>query len=437
MESMNVRCKHIFSLYVLGLSLLGLSWSGRVCAEDSTSDLSEPDTDPLNWDPIEFKETAGPAPEFKSTPAVSTVRMSQRDTAKYSNPQFIQTRDLSDVLIDKIKLLATTLRDRQGGTNKGLVDIANETTEMTHSQHMNRLAIPHYERGEATRVNGDKLRLFLSHHTRKSGEVKFKEAFPIVERIKQGLTYKLSLTGNTTPLSTKEAVPEIRYGLIVQDIEPVQAPLLASLDRIDDSYDDYARPARVVYTIDRVGTDTSSQRVFRDFSSDLVPVPETRRNLPKFFKRPSTDIDLKVEASNSEESVSEKVGSGALPGGKFTFTQADGFLSLQVLTNARLGKESMNYETRLPIYGEASISRKYDEKFKTTQTALNNILVTPDAPQVNLYHLVTENRYRGELFFRRPNLDIGVALDPRVGWAPGEKSGKVGDRVTMSLYHAF
>lgn len=369
--------------------------------------------------------------------SISTVRYSKEELAATAKPNFIRSRDLSDVLSEKLSLIAVTLTQRQGGSNVKLVEMANASAQPTHEQHMKRLGTMVYDPNtERTPVDGDALRMHLAGQTRKSFEVKFKEAVPLIDEIRKGVNFKFSLFDRkNTPSATSAPVPEIRYGLVVSDIEPSAAPALASLSSPNEL--EYATPARVVYTIDRID-EPSSRRVFSDFSTTSNTAPLTTRPTSiNAWKKPSTDVDVKIEAANSDDTVSDKVTGGALPGAKVTMSQADGLLATQVITNSRFGKDSMTHEVKLPIIGEANISRKVDERMKPIQTSLNNVLVLSSAPKLNLFYLNAEERYKGELLVHRTNFDMGIVAEPRKGWGPGQKTGSTGDKISLTLNQNF
>jgi hypothetical protein len=372
---------------------------------------------------------------------VVVVRMTKEEVAAAAKaPTFIKSRDLSDVLADKLKLLAVTITERQGGSNKRLAEISAASNEISRETYYKKLSVLQYEYKSPAKADMDGVRVHLLGQTRKSVEVKFKEAFPIVDRIRQGLTYNYSFDKKAAPSNTKPATPEIKYGLVATDIEPMYAPGIASLGSITDHEYQYSRPARIKYTIDKLEADQSANRVFQPFTT-IEPInPELGtpvHTAEEIFKKPSTDLNFKIEAANSEESVSDKVEGGALPGAKVTLSQVDGLVSVQVVTTSKLKKESLVYDTRLPLYGEASITRKYSDKFLPIQTSAANLLGKPTAPKLNIHHTAANNQFKGELLKKTDLTEWGISLEPRAGWTPGEKSGVQGDKVAVTYRNNF
>ncbi len=367
-----------------------------------------------------------------------SVRISKEEIAAASSPQFIKTRDLSDVLVEKIKLLATTITARQGGSNRKLVEISDAAKQMSREAYLGRLGILHFEGQAANKVDGDAVRVHLLGQTRKSTEVKFKEAFPIVDRIRQGVSFNYSFNKKKSSNVIANR-PKIRYGLVAKDILPATAPSVASIGNFNDNELLYSRPATVVYGIEKLDEDTTTYKVFKPYTAQEInpEIGSPISTAEEIFRRPSTDLAFKFEAANSEDSVSDKVEGGALPGAKITISQVDGLLSVQLVTTSRLGKDTLTYDTRLPLYGEASITRKFDDKFQTIQTSAVNLLGKPSAPKLNIHHLKKEEKFKAELLVKKPLIEWGVAVEPRQYWAPGKKVGEHGDRMSISIVNNF
>lgn len=373
---------------------------------------------------------------------LSSIRYSKEELAAAAHPNFIKTRDLSNVLSEKISLLATTLTQRQGGSNTKLYEMAGARSQPTREQHMKRLGTLVYDPNTTmAETDREAIRLQLGAQSRKSVEVKFKEAVPLIEEIRKGFNFKFSMDRKKpAPTTTASTGPEIRYGLVVADIQPADAPAIASLGTSGDMGLEYATRARVVYTIDRIDNQPTNRRVFPE-AAPAAPSNEasftSAPTTPAVWKRPSTDIDVKVEAANTDDTISDKVTGGVIPGGKVTFSQADGLFATQVVTNSHLGKDSIAHEVKLPIFGEASLARKMDEHFRPSQTSVYNLLVKKDAPIVNIHYLNSDDRFKGELFIKRNNYDLGLVAEPRSGWGPKSKVGQVGDKISVTLAQSF
>lgn len=375
---------------------------------------------------------------------ITSIRYTKEELAEAAHPNFIKTRDLSHVLSEKITLLAHTLTQRQGGSNNKLYEMAAATTQMTHEQYMKRLGTMVYDPNSASSsyTKGDDLRLLMTAQSRKTVEVKFKEAVPFVEEIRKGFNFKYSFNkrkGEAAPAAS--STPDIRYGLVVADIQPASAPGVASLGTAGDLGLEYATPARVVYTIDRIDDQPVNRKVFPAATPNPTDSFTPTASANSVWRRPSTDLDIKVEAANSADTVSDKVTDGAIPGGKVTIAQADGLYAAQLLTNSHLGKEGVFHELKLPILGEANIARRMDERGKPIQTSFYNVLVVKNAPTVNIHYLNSEDRFKSEFFLRgttkTSTYDLGITAEPRVSWAPGQRMGEKGDKVSLSLVQNF
>ena len=360
-----------------------------------------------------------------------TVRYSKSEIAAAVNPTFIKTRDLSDVLKEKLVLIAQTLTQRQEGKNRVLLDIANESNQMTKKAYLDKLAVLHYEEKTSAGPDADRIRLHLLQNTKKSGEVKFKEAFPIIAKIQSGVNFTWSPGSKTLPFSEKKVAPPIHYGLVLQDIQPQAAPALASLSDTSDVFWQYSRPAHLTYTIDRVDLDSANRKVFP--SSDAVPAVESSSPL----RRVSTDVAVKIEAANSNEVVSDSVGSGGLPGAKISLSQADGLLSTEIVTDGKLKTQSTVYQSKVPLTKKSFVSGKWNESFKATETALVGVLPGERAATIGLYHLHIEKRYKAEIAMQKNQVNLGLAVEPRTSWQPDQRLGTTRDKITMTIASTF
>ena len=372
---------------------------------------------------------------------ITSIRYTKEELAEAAHPKFIKTRDLSNVLSEKLTLLAATLTQRQGGSNSKLLEMASANTQMTHEQYMKRLGTMVYDPTSKSSVDSEQLRLHMSAQSRKTVEVKFKEAVPFVEEIRKGLNFKYSFNKKPAAESVAPSTPDIRYGLVVADIQPASAPGVASLGTASDVGLEYATPARVVYTIDRIDDQPTNRKVFPDAVANPTDSFTPTASANSVWKHPSKDLDIKVEAANSTDTVSDKVTDGAIPGGKVTIAQADGLYAMQIITNSHLGKDAVFHELKLPIVGELNLARRMDEHGRPIQTSFYNVLVAKNVPRVNVHYLNSEDRFKGEFFLKgatkNSTYDMGITAEPRVSWGPGQRMGETGDKVSLTLTQNF
>ena len=367
---------------------------------------------------------------------MTTVRYSKEDLKASDGKQFIQATDLSDVLSSKLKLIVVTVTQRQGGSNTATRDVAASAPQMSKAQWLKRLSTLSVD-PETTAARGDenRLRVTLSQQTRKATEVKFKDAFPIMARIKEGLSFNMDMLNPAASVKTNSAVPDIRYGLVESDILPSDHQIpVASLTQMSELDASFSSPAKVVYTIDRVHS-AEAQQVFQE---SLIVTSENQ-NTSVWTKRPSTSFKVKIDAADQNATVSDQVGSGSLPGARVALTQADGLVSTQFIAGGASSTKTMTTEVKAPLYKEMSLSRKYDYKMKATHTAAMNILGDSSLPQVNVLYAHNDKKVKGEWIVRKNRFEYNVTAEPRQGFGSGSenKLGKVGDKVSVGLNTSF
>jgi hypothetical protein len=365
------------------------------------------------------------------------VRVSKEELAAAANPQFIVSKDLSDVLSSRLKDLAVTLTSRQSGNNAATRDAVAAGNQMSKALWMKKLSTLAFEpENHGSGADENKVRSTISAQSRKSAEVNFKNAFPVIARIQKGLSFNLDLKNPGSAVARDTSVPEIRYGLVETDILPSDRQIpVASYGTISEIDARYSSPAKVVYTIDRLET-TQNKTVFESSSTTESGAQETQ-NVSMWSRLPSSAVRVKFDAADQNSAVADQVSArSAAPAMRVTLTQADGLVSTQMVTGA---KESMTTEFKAPLYGEMSMARKYDSKFKATETSAQNILGHSSLPRLNLIYAHNAKSAKGEWIVKRDRFEYSVTAEPRQGWvASGDSAlGKVGDKVTLAVNTSF
>jgi hypothetical protein len=284
--------------------------------------------------------------------------------------------------------------------------------------------------------DSDKLRVTLSQQIRKASEVKFREALPILDRLKNGMVFKLDLLNPASAMKKANTTPDIRYGLVETDILPASDSIpVASLGDLSEMESGFARPAKVIYTIDRLDG-RENRKVFPE--SQGVDDSQVQ-NTSMWSKRPSMKMDIKIDAADQDAAVTDQVGQGSLPGARITMTQADGFISTQFVAGGKSSKKSLTTELKVPLYGEMSIARKFNYKMQATQTSALNILGDSSLPRVNILYANLDKKFKGEWIVKRDRFEYNVTAEPRQGFgsAGQTKFGKFGDKVSFGLGTAF
>ena len=397
----------------------------------------------LSLSAVAFISCASEAAEvISSTESAKIVRYSREEVSKESQLTFIKSRDLSDVIANRLVLLAANVTQRQSGNNRKLADLASKSTEPTKKTWVDRLTVLNGDPGAHGYADDEGIRLHLNGQARKSLEANFKESFPIFEEIRKGVSFNLSLnsTRSKSGNGASSDIPRIRYGLVVDDIIPNKGPSLASLGTIQDTDFSYAAPATVIYSVDKLEEPTTTT-VFQRPSEEVGDASSTDSLTAGIastgLKIPRPDLTVRFDAANPEDSVSDNIAGSAMPGARVTLSQIDGLVATQVVTNSHLGKQSVTHEIKIPIKGEAAIMRKFDEKFKPVQTSALNLLATTEAPKLNVHYLHQDDKFKGELLFKHPTVDVGLTAEPRQGWKPGKNFGREGDKITLTGVHSF
>jgi hypothetical protein len=365
---------------------------------------------------------------------------SKEDIKAAASPNFIVSRDLSDVLSSQLKGLAVTITSRQNGTNLKTRDTVASYNQMSQKAWMRKLSTLSFD-PDSQKFGGDedKMRTIMSSQSRKAAEVNFKNSVPLITKFQKGLNFNLDLKGSSTSSKASSSVPEIKYGLVESDIIPGEHQIpIASLGRMDEFDAPFSTPAKVVYTIDKL--DGSQSTTVFNTPADTESYTEIQST--SMWKRiPSHQVKIKIDAADQNNAVTDQVNSNAAPTApamRVTMTQADGFVSTQV-TTGKDSKKSMITELRAPLYGEMSLARKYDYKHKPTETVAQNILGSRHRPLVNIAYVHKTQTSKAEVVVRHKRSEYKVIAEPRNGWSPsGDRSmGKVGDKITLAVVSSF
>jgi hypothetical protein len=367
-----------------------------------------------------------------------TIRYTKETLAKESHKDFIRQTDLADVLSSKLKGLAIAVTARQSGSNvatRDLVASGKELPKMLWLKKISTLAVDPDQL--SPRSDEDRLRTNLAAQYRKSVEVQFKNSFPVIERLQRGLNFNLDLTNPSASLRRSNQTPKIRYGLVEADIVPVNGAVpVASSQTFSEMDHEYATPAKVIYTIDRIEGEGRRAVFAQEPVNNDGQLPSTSI----WKKRPSSSIKVKIDAADQNTAFSDQLGQGqSLPGMRLTLAQADGLITTHVIAGGAASRKTLATEMKAPIYGEMSVGRKFDYRMQPTETSAQNILGDSDLARVNLLYAHTSNKLRGEWIVKRERFEYNVIAEPRQGWGKGAANqlGKVGDKISFGMNTNF
>jgi hypothetical protein len=367
-----------------------------------------------------------------------TIRYTKETLAKESPKEFIRQTDLADVLSSKLRGLAVTVTSRQSGGNVATRDIVANSQELPRRLWLKKLSTLAVDPDQLLpRRDENRLRTTLAAQYRKSLELNFKNSFPVIERLQRGLNFNLDLTNPRASLVRSHSSPKIRYGLVEEDILPGnRAVPVASSQGLSEMDHEYATPAKVIYTIDRLDGEGNRAVFVQESLINDGPTQTT-----SIWRRvPSGNVKVKIDAADQNTALSDQLGQGgSLPGMRLTLAQADGLITTQIIAGGAASRKTLVTEMKAPIYGEMSVARKFDYKMRPTETSAQNILGDADLARVNLMYAHASNKLRGEWIVKRERFEYNVIAEPRQGWGSGSENqlGKVGDKISFGMNTYF
>jgi hypothetical protein len=369
---------------------------------------------------------------------VSVVRFSKSELESMpKETDFIRSSDLGDVLSSKFKQTIVTLTQRQAGSNTATRTVIESWRPSSRAVAMRKLSTLAVSPNQLSpSPNEDLLRETLSRQSRKAIEVTLRNQFPIIETIRNGMKFSLNLRNPVESLAGKIKTPDIRYGLVESEIIPATQPIaIAALGTMSDLNPEFGSPAKVIYTIDKLSDDATGPVFTKDDHDDQVI-----QNSSLWSRMPSSNVNIKVDAADQDAVMADQVSTGALPGAKFTLSQADGFFSTQFVAGGKSDlKKSMVHQVQAPLYGEMSIARQFNYKMKPIHTSALNVLGDSKLPRVNLTYVHSSARAKGELVVKNARSEMSVIAEPRQGWSPTgqDRLGLPGDKISVAFSKTF
>lgn len=318
---------------------------------------------------------------------VRIVKYDKEQVRQDLNLKFIKPQNLGQTILSKLKDIAVTTTQRQSGNNTALRDLASGTSEMSKGAWTRQMALLAYDPDNSRRrINDSALMQTIVMQSRKAAEVNLKKSFPIFERFKNGLTFNLNTEG-----SLNKPKDLIRYGLIERDILPASNSIpLAGFGSINDIDRAYATPAQVIYTIDRLDSVTS-QKVFSNAPDTATSEPTIR-----WGRLPSSKLTVKIDSPNNDDSITDQISSGAVPGARVTISQFEGLISCQMIVGSKSIGKTLRTEIATPVIMNTTLSQKFNENFKLTDVVAKSTISGATPSQLNLAYSQSTQGLRGE-----------------------------------------
>ncbi len=370
---------------------------------------------------------------------VTTLHYSKSELTKpVKESDFIQTKDLSDIILSQLTQVMVTMTNRQSGNNvktKEAIDSFRQPSRASAMKKLSTMAVSPETLHSRPKTDG--LRLAIGHQYKKAIEVTIHKKIPVIEKIRSGIKYNLDLKNPSLVNKKRKDVPEIRYGLVETDIIlPVSSPGLASLGSMPDHFYEFARPAQVVYTIDKLSNDRNRH--------SLPPLSLGDEEMPRrqsvWSRLPSPQVTVKIDSADKDAAMSDRLGTGSIPGLKFTVAQVDGLFSTQFVADSKTNiQKTLIHQVNVPLYGEMTLSKRYNYKMKELETSATNLLGKSSSPKLNIHYAHTEKKARGEWLVKRDASEFSLIAEPRQGWSLSKPStlGKAGDRVSINYRQIF
>lgn len=335
---------------------------------------------------------------------VRVVRYAKQDIQKKSERDFIKPANLADRIIEKLKEIAVTATRRQAGNNTTLRDLAATNKELSKNEWARKMATLSYEPDLGrTRVNESLMGQALMAQGQKAAEMTLKRDFPIFEKFRSGMTFKLNFSE-----SPQDTTQQIRYGLIEQDIIPNNNSIpLAAYGSFHELDQRYASRAQVIYTIDRLDQ-SKVESVFENREVNDHPSPTKSFNWDRL---PSPKFVLKIDGGGADGSPTDQNLSGSPVGLRLKLMQSDGLISSQIVAGKSSISKTLLTEISLPLPGNFKLSQKLDHEFRLTELVFRGGLEDSLNSQLYVGYSRSSETIRGEWLFSNHDVNYGVTAE--------------------------
>lgn len=358
--------------------------------------------------------------------------------------------DLGERIESRLRSLVMTMTRNQNGSNRQLVNLANEVPVPDADRDMLMRAVARESTTDVAVDRDTRIRATLQAEGGKAALDQIQQNLPILEKVKQGLNFKFDLRRFFVGGSSGGGVREgrVRYGLLVKNIVPAgdgvkraslgRSASTAMYDTHDAALRDellYAGHADVEWTIGPM-TEDSSRKLFTETVGASVARTERSAYLPG-LRLPDPSFSAKLEPGSLAAYVTQRDDPNA-KGARLVVSQDQDYYQFAYQANTRGKKLTAEHGVRVPVAGEMAIGRRFDDQFELIQTSAYNVLMDKRAPAVNLHYLHQEKRYKGDVKIARAGVQVGMAVEMVPGWKPGDPVAKTpGERYSMEFLSRF
>lgn len=204
---------------------------------------------------------------------------------------------------------------------------------------------------------------------------------------RNGLSFSFDFTSSSnSPSQNRNAhrSDNIKYDVVVTKVKRKRkGPYLASTQGERSSYQ-FAVPGEVIYSIGPVQDANvpylpvqNSSATSQEFSwRSYVPSPK--------FQTSVTPIDFENIATDGKVGYNVKV------------KQSEGLYEHRYTVKPQEEPPTQEHDINIPMSGVCTISRTFDENFKTKSTSLKNIRYQDGSPTMNLHYFNETQRYQAD-----------------------------------------
>ncbi len=274
-----------------------------------------------------------------------------------------------------------------------------------------------------SRAPASSMTAFFGGEGQKVATTSAKTRVPFFSKFGSGMKFDFglsSLFGGKKAEEAKPASGQLRYGLLVQDIEPAKnAQKRAALNDTAEEMQ-YAGHAEVKWTIGPLDED-QGRRIFTE-------ADPTDQGITSGLKIPKPDFKANVAPENFDNLA--KVDPKNPPVMRLDVTQVDGFYNMAYKTKLNGKRVSVEHSFTAPVAGTVALGRRFTDNWDVVETSAYNILYDKRLPMLSVHYMNIEQRYKSDLAYNFSGNVVGVtargkALGPVAAVADGPENYSV------------
>ncbi len=255
-----------------------------------------------------------------------------------------------------------------------------------------------FRRADANGTHAMRWTLFRNIKTYSGKEIRV-DIVP--EKIKQGFRFDQSAPKVSDAKASVFTGPQIRYGLVLRNIEPNQEENLKIASLATDSDHSYflnAPKANVEYEIGPIAVSPAPQTYNFNAAPDVAP---------KSFNWKEHIPDHRFRGRFSPRGL--PTAAKPIPDQTLVLEQVEGLYSTEIQFVNGLQKESVLHRFNLPIYRDLKVYEEYNEKFQPLRAVLSN--AWGKGYYSTIERSFVDKRYRAGAFYRMGYSNIELYMN--------------------------